>query len=157
MPASRRSNDVSLEVRAGEIVGVAGVSGNGQRQLIEVLAGQRDASGGEVRIAGELYHATREEMRDLKLSCLPEEPLKNACVARMSVAENMAFRDFDRAPFAAGGWWLQARQDPPAGRTQDRASTRSRRSRPNRRSAICPAATCSARCWRGNWAARSRC
>ena len=46
-----------------EIVGVAGVSGNGQRQMIEVLAGQRDASGGEVRIAGEVYHATREEMR----------------------------------------------------------------------------------------------
>jgi simple sugar transport system ATP-binding protein len=60
-----------------------------------------------VRIAGEVYHATREEMRELKLSCLPEEPLKNACVARMSVAENLAFRDFDRAPFAAGGWWLQ--------------------------------------------------
>ncbi len=100
-------NDVSLGVRSGEIVGVAGVSGNGQRQMIEVLAGQRDASGGEVRIAGKVYHATREEMRDLKLSCLPEEPLKNACVARMSVAENLAFRDFDRAPFAAGGWWLQ--------------------------------------------------
>ncbi|MGD9768432.1 MAG: ABC transporter ATP-binding protein [Pseudolabrys sp.] len=100
-------NDISLNVRSGEIVGVAGVSGNGQRQMIEVLAGQRDASGGEVRIAGEVYHATREEMRKLKLSCLPEEPLKNACVARMSVAENLAFRDFDRAPFAAGGWWLR--------------------------------------------------
>ncbi|MGE0034706.1 MAG: ABC transporter ATP-binding protein [Xanthobacteraceae bacterium] len=100
-------SDVSLKVRSGEIVGVAGVSGNGQRQMIEVLAGQRDASGGEVRIAGKIYNATREEMRDLKLSCLPEEPLKNACVARMSVADNLAFRDFDRAPFAAGGWWLQ--------------------------------------------------
>ena len=46
-------------------------------------------------------------MRRHRLSCLPEEPLKNACVARMSVADNLAFRDFDRAPFAAGGWWLQ--------------------------------------------------
>ena len=100
-------HDVSLAIKAGEIVGIAGVSGNGQRQLVEVLAGQRDASGGQVRIAGDAYHATRDEMRRHKLSCLPEEPLKNACVARMSVSENIAFRDFDRAPFAAGGWWLR--------------------------------------------------
>ena len=100
-------HEVSLAVRAGEIVGIAGVSGNGQRQLVEVLAGQREASGGEILIAGASYHATREEMRRHKLSCLPEEPLRNACVARMSVAENLAFRDFDRAPFAAGGWWLK--------------------------------------------------
>jgi simple sugar transport system ATP-binding protein len=99
-------HEVSLTVKAGEIVGIAGVSGNGQRQLVEVLAGQREASGGEIRIGGERYHATREEMRRHKLSCLPEEPLKNACVARMSVADNLAFRDFDREPLAAGGWWL---------------------------------------------------
>jgi general nucleoside transport system ATP-binding protein len=100
-------HEVSLNIRAGEIVGIAGVSGNGQRQLVEVLAGQREASGGEVRIAGERYHATRAEMRRHKLFCLPEEPLKNACVARMSVADNLAFRDFDRPPFAAAGWWLE--------------------------------------------------
>jgi simple sugar transport system ATP-binding protein len=100
-------HEVSLTIKAGEIVGIAGVSGNGQRQLVEVLAGQREASGGEIRIASERYHATREEMRRHRLSCLPEEPLKNACVARMSVADNLAFRDFDRPPLAAGGWWLQ--------------------------------------------------
>ncbi|MGO8918407.1 MAG: ABC transporter ATP-binding protein [Stellaceae bacterium] len=99
--------DLSLVVRAGEIVGVAGVSGNGQRELVEVLAGQREASGGEIHIGGEAYHATREEMRRHKLSCLPEEPLRNACVGRMSVAENLAFRDFDRPPFALGHAWLR--------------------------------------------------
>ncbi|HXZ03079.1 MAG TPA: ABC transporter ATP-binding protein [Stellaceae bacterium] len=99
--------DLSLAVRAGEIVGVAGVSGNGQRELVEVLAGQREASAGEIRIGGEIYHATREEMRRHKLSCLPEEPLRNACVGRMSVAENLAFRVFDRPPFALGGVWLR--------------------------------------------------
>ncbi len=98
--------DVSLSIRGGEIVGVAGVSGNGQRQLIEVLAGQREAESGKIHLEGELYHATREEMRHNHLSVLPEEPLKNACVARMSVADNLAFREFDRAPFATGGWWL---------------------------------------------------
>jgi ABC-type uncharacterized transport system ATPase subunit len=45
-------------------------------------------------------------MRRHKMSLLPEEPLKNACVGGMSVADNIAFREFDRAPFASGGWWL---------------------------------------------------
>jgi simple sugar transport system ATP-binding protein len=99
-------NDVSLSVRGGEIVGIAGVSGNGQRQLVEVLAGQREAESGEIRVAGGAYHASREEMRRHKMSLLPEEPLKNACVGGMSVADNVAFREFDRAPFARGGWWL---------------------------------------------------
>src|SRR6201992_2633477 len=98
--------DVSLAVRGGEIVGIAGVSGNGQRQLVEVLAGQREAESGEMRVAGDVYHASREEMRRHKMSLLPEEPLKNACVGGMSVADNIAFREFDRAPFASGGWWL---------------------------------------------------
>ena len=97
---------VSLTVRGGEIVGIAGVSGNGQRQLVEVLAGQREAESGEVRVRGEPYSASREEMRRHKMSLLPEEPLKNACVGGMSVADNIAFREFDRAPFAGGGWWL---------------------------------------------------
>jgi len=99
-------NGVSLAVRGGEIVGIAGVSGNGQRQLVEVLAGQREAEGGEILVAGDAYHARREEMRRHKMSLLPEEPLKNACVGGMSVADNIAFREFDRAPFAKGGWWL---------------------------------------------------
>ncbi len=99
-------NEVSLAVRGGEIVGIAGVSGNGQRQLVEVLAGQREAERGEIRVAGEAYHASREEMRRHRMSLLPEEPLKNACVGGMSVADNIALRKFDRAPFALGGWWL---------------------------------------------------
>ncbi len=90
----------TLAVRGGEIVGIAGVSGNGQRQLVEVLAGQREAESGEIRVAGDIYHASREEMRRHKMSLLPEEPLKNACVGGMSVADNIAFREFDR------GWWL---------------------------------------------------
>jgi simple sugar transport system ATP-binding protein len=98
--------EVSLSVKAGEIVGIAGVSGNGQRQLVEMLAGQREVASGEMRVAGDAYHASREEMRRHKMSLLPEEPLKNACVGGMSVADNIAFREFDRAPFAIAGWWL---------------------------------------------------
>jgi simple sugar transport system ATP-binding protein len=98
--------DVSLTIKGGEIVGIAGVSGNGQRQLVEVLAGQREAEGGAIRVAGEPYHARRDEMRRHRMSLLPEEPLKNACVGGMSVADNIAFREFDRAPFSSGGFWL---------------------------------------------------
>jgi ABC-type uncharacterized transport system ATPase subunit len=89
----------SLNVRAGEIVGIAGVSGNGQEELVEVLAGQRRATGGKIVVNGTPYTARRFEMRTLKVRCLPDEPLRNACVGGMSVAENIGFRLFDRHPF----------------------------------------------------------
>ena len=89
----------SLQVRAGEIVGIAGVSGNGQEELVEVLAGQRSSSAGKIAVNGTPYHAKRFEMRSLKVRCLPDEPLRNACVGGMSVAENIGFRLFDRHPF----------------------------------------------------------
>ena len=108
--ANRHYTTSRWPLRAGEIVGLAGVSGNGQRQLVEVLAGQREAEAGEIRIHGKLYHATRAEMRQHKLSCLPEEPLKNACVGRMTVADNLNFREFDRPPYAIGGWWRNQAQ-----------------------------------------------
>ena len=73
-------HEASLAVRAGEIVGIAGVSGNGQRQLVEVLAGQREAEGGEIRVAGNNYSASREEMRRHKMSLLPEEPDRKSVV-----------------------------------------------------------------------------
>ncbi len=97
---------VDLTVRSREIVGVAGVSGNGQVELVQVLAGQRPSTAGTVRVHGEEYRASRAEIRRHKVHCLPEEPLRNACVAGMSVAENMAFRRYDEPPIARGGWWL---------------------------------------------------
>ncbi len=95
---------IDLAVRSGEIVGIAGVSGNGQRELVEVLGGQRERNAGQIRIGSESYHARRDEMRRHQVALLPEEPLRNACVAGMSVAENLAFRDFDRPPYARGAW-----------------------------------------------------
>jgi len=108
--------DLSLGVRAGEILGIAGVSGNGQRELVEALVGQRQRAGGDVQVMGEPYAASREENHRLKVRSLPEEPLRNACVAAMSVAENMALRDFDLPPLYAGGrlrydtWRRRARE-----------------------------------------------
>lgn len=100
---------LSLEVRAGEIVGIAGVSGNGQRELVEALIGQRALEAGAVRVNGAPYHATRAQIRQHRVFSLPEEPLRNACVATMSVADNMALRAFDRAPLALGPWLRRGR------------------------------------------------
>jgi general nucleoside transport system ATP-binding protein len=102
--------ELSLTVHSGEIVGVAGVSGNGQHELVEALAGQRQAQSGEIRIGDAAFHATRAEMRRHRFSCLPDEPLRNACVGRMSVADNLALRGFDRPPLAFGGIWLRPAQ-----------------------------------------------
>jgi len=95
---------VDLTVHSGEIVGIAGVSGNGQRELVEVLTGQRPATTGEVLVNNKVYQATRAQMMQHQVFSLPEEPLQNACVPHMSVAENLALRTFDRPPQARGGW-----------------------------------------------------
>lgn len=97
---TRVIRDLTLHIKPGEIVGIAGVSGNGQKQLVEILAGQRQPLSGVICLHDETYAATREQMRQHKFHCLPEEPLKNACVANMSVAENLVFRLFDHSPFA---------------------------------------------------------
>lgn len=97
---------LSLEVRRGEILGIAGVSGNGQSQLVEVLAGQRPAVSGEVRVKNALFTATRREIFEQNLTLLPEVPLDNACVGDMSVSENLALRDFDRAPIQVKGGFV---------------------------------------------------
>ncbi len=85
----------TLRVHAGEIVGIAGISGNGQMELMEVLTGQRPLDTGTIRIKGTAYGATRAEAQRLAVRFLPEEPLRNACAPRMSVTENIAFRSFD--------------------------------------------------------------
>lgn len=106
LPAVR---ELSLAVRRGEILGIAGVSGNGQKALVEALIGQRQPAAGHMAVGGRPYRATREEMRERRVFAIPEEPLRNACIASMSVAENLALRDFDRAPLRAQGWRLDRR------------------------------------------------
>ncbi len=105
---------VNLSVHEGEVVGIAGVSGNGQREMVEVIAGQRPSTGGEVRVHGDPYRSTRQEAFQHKVFLLPEEPLRNACVPQMSVAENIAFRSFDQPPFTRAGF-LVSRQSIRAG------------------------------------------
>jgi simple sugar transport system ATP-binding protein len=94
-----------LSLRAGEILGVAGVSGNGQMELMEILTGQRRLQGGAMVLNGKPYRATRAEAKQHKVRYLPEEPLRNACAPRMSVAENLAFRSFDENGGTKPAFW----------------------------------------------------
>jgi simple sugar transport system ATP-binding protein len=99
-------------VRAGEVVGIAGVSGNGQRELMESLVGQRPIEAGEVHVGGRHFSATRVQNRLHKVRSLPEEPLRNACVGELSVGHNMGLRVFDEAPASRSGWlrWRVVRE-----------------------------------------------
>jgi ABC-type uncharacterized transport system ATPase subunit len=96
----------SLRVDAHEIVGIAGVSGNGQKELVEVLGGQRKPDAGEIVVSGEAYTATRDEAQELSVRVLPEEPLRNGCVPQMSVIDNLNLRSFDRDVTGKPRFWL---------------------------------------------------
>jgi len=95
---------LNLDVQPGEIVGVAGVSGNGQRELVAALTGALPIGGGRIFVDGLPYVPNRRSMTELQVRSLPEEPLHNACVGRLSVGENLALRNFDRAPLKRAGF-----------------------------------------------------
>lgn len=105
----QRVHEVSLSVRGGELVGLAGISGNGQKELIEALTGQRDAMAGEIHIDNSRYFPVRRQMRRHRVFSLPEEPLFKGCVGRLSVAENIALRSFDRPPIRSFGAFVNYR------------------------------------------------
>jgi simple sugar transport system ATP-binding protein len=97
----RALNGVSLEVHGGEIVGVAGVDGNGQRELAEAIAGLRPLESGRVVVGGsEVTGPTR----DLNLlGFVPEDRQHAGLVLSFSIAENLVLKTFDRPPFLRAG------------------------------------------------------
>jgi len=93
--------DVSLDVRAGEIVGVAGVSGNGQTELVEVLTGMRRPTGGSVRVDGvELAGADPRRMMRAGVGRIPEDR-HASLIGELSVAYNLVLERLD--DFTRGG------------------------------------------------------
>jgi len=95
---------LSLEVRAGEIVGLAGVEGNGQRELADALAGLRRPSAGQVFIAGrDMSHASPGQMIDAGLSYIPEDRNSVGTIGRFNLAENGILKSQRRRPFARRG------------------------------------------------------
>ena len=101
--------DVSFEVRAGEIVGVAGVAGNGQQELVEALTGLRPASG-EIELDGEVF-AQRSPAAFARRggAYIPEDRHRDAVAEHMTVWENVMMRDLTSAPFSVRGILRQGR------------------------------------------------
>ena len=101
---------VSFDVRAGEIVGIAGVDGNGQTELIDAITGLQKVGGGSVSVAGhELAHATAREMLDAGVGHIPEDRQRRGLVLEFSIAENIALHDYAKAPDAKWGWIFPSR------------------------------------------------
>lgn len=106
-------NEISFDIKPGEILGVAGVSGNGQLELGEVIQGVRPALSGSVCLSGkEILHTSIEQIRRTGVTCVPEDPLKHGAVPPMTVEENLALSDVSGA--TARDWhtmnWSQARE-----------------------------------------------
>jgi simple sugar transport system ATP-binding protein len=96
---------VSLDVRSGEIVGLAGVSGNGQRELAEVVAGLRPTTGGSITLAGaSIAGQSPRRIMELGLSYIPEERMRDGVIKEFTVSENLILREFDIPPYSRSGF-----------------------------------------------------
>jgi simple sugar transport system ATP-binding protein len=96
---------ISFDVRAGEIVGIAGVDGNGQTELIDALAGLQRIESGTVKIGGrELTHTTARAALDLGIGHIPEDRQRRGLVLEFTIAENFALHDYAKPPVGRYGW-----------------------------------------------------
>lgn len=94
---------VSFDLRSGEILGLAGVAGNGQRELIEALAGLRQPISGSIRIQGrDVTRAGPREIANLGVAYIPEDRLAVGIVPEMSVSENLILRKYWKPGFSRG-------------------------------------------------------
>ncbi len=94
---------VDLEVRAGEIVGIAGVQGNGQRELVEALTGLRKIESGVVTISNvECTNFSPRQITELGVAHIPEDREKHGLVMSYSLADNMILNTYYVPPFASG-------------------------------------------------------
>ena len=101
---------VSFEVRAGEIVGIAGVDGNGQTELIDAITGLQKIVSGRVIVGGrELAHASARDMLDAGVGHIPEDRQRRGLVLEFSIAENIALHDYAEPPDAKWGWLFPRR------------------------------------------------
>ena len=116
---------ISFEVRAGEIVGIAGVDGNGQSELVEVLSGLRRAVAGSVQLAGrDITGAGAREIVDLGMGHVPEDRQRRGLVLDFTLAENLALHDYDEEPNSHFGWLFPARMIRRAGELLQRFDVR---------------------------------
>jgi len=101
---------VSFDVRAGEIVGIAGVDGNGQTELIDAIAGLRRVATGRIVISGrDVTHANPKDSLDAGLGHIPEDRQRRGLVLEFALAENLALHDYDHEPYSRLGWLFPRR------------------------------------------------
>ena len=116
---------VAFEARAGEIVGIAGVDGNGQSELVEVLSGLRRPLGGGVRVAGrDVTGAGAREILDLGVGHIPEDRQRRGLVLDFTLAENLALHDYSKEPNSRFGWLFPNRLVRWAGQLLERFDVR---------------------------------
>ncbi|MCA9972981.1 MAG: ABC transporter ATP-binding protein [Anaerolineales bacterium] len=102
-------NGVSFQVRAGEIVGVAGVQGNGQTELVEAITGLRPAVDGTVTLLGQpITHASPRQITELGVSHVPEDRQKDGLVLSAPLTENIVLNTYYKPPFTRGVMLQQA-------------------------------------------------
>ncbi len=95
----------SLDVYAGEIVGIAGVDGNGQSELIEAITGLRPAESGKVMLLGQdITRASIRERNEAGIGHIPEDRQKRGLVLSETLCDNFIIKDFDKAPFSRYGF-----------------------------------------------------
>jgi simple sugar transport system ATP-binding protein len=96
---------VTFDVRAGEIVGIAGVDGNGQSELIDALTGLRKPAGGQMSVGGnDLTHASARQALDAGMGHIPEDRHRRGLVLDFNLAENLALHDYGKEPFSRFDW-----------------------------------------------------
>jgi ABC-type uncharacterized transport system ATPase subunit len=94
---------VSFEVHAGEVLGIAGVQGNGQTELVEALTGLRPASAGQASVAGhDITHAEPRTIAELGVAHVPEDRQADGLVLSYPVEDNLVLNEYYRPPFAHG-------------------------------------------------------
>ena len=95
---------LNLKVRRGEIVGLAGVDGNGQSELVEILTGPRKGISGQVEILGEdLFGSTPRKFFEKGVTSIPEDRQKHGLVLDFTVAENLILQNFGKEPYSQKG------------------------------------------------------
>ena len=95
---------ITLDVRAGEIVAIAGVQGNGQTELVEAIVGLRTVDSGEVSIAGQVTtKASPRHISDLGVAHVPEDRMRDGLIGAMTVSENFILDTYHREPYSKRG------------------------------------------------------
>ena len=96
--------NINLEVRAGEIVGIAGVEGNGQTELVEILTGLKEASNGAVYVFGKnIVNKSVREIREMGVAHIPEDRMKNGVADKAKIKENLISDRYYKKGFSKKG------------------------------------------------------